>query len=187
MSSEPPLDATGTAATAKTAPLLAFADGLLAAGRAEPAQNLGEIRQYVTFVLRDQELAISILDCREILRAPVITRIPEAPAEVRGVVNLRGRIVPAVDVRVCLGMEPASLNARTRLLVVEVQSRLFALIVDRVARILKLASAQVSPAAAGSFASVSGTAKIGDTSIHIIDSERLLIPAVVTAAPTEKE
>jgi purine-binding chemotaxis protein CheW len=170
------------------ASLLTFADGLLADRKGEQVQEPGEIRQYVSFVLRDREFAISILDCREILRPNTITRIPEAPPEVRGVVNLRGRILPAVDVRTCLGMEQTGLTARSRLIVVGVKSRLFALIVDRVARILKLASAQVGPPPdGGEFSCVVGTAKVADTAVHIIDSERLLLPKATTAAPTEKE
>lgn len=171
-----------------SSPLLAFADRLLASGKAEQTQDPGELRQYVSFVLRDREFAIPILDCREILRATTITRIPEAPAEVRGVVNLRGRLVPAVDVRTCLGLEQAPLTARSRLIVVESAGRFFALVVDRVARILKLASAQIGPPSdPAGLAGVVGVATVADTAIHILDSERLLLAGPGVQPTTEHD
>jgi purine-binding chemotaxis protein CheW len=114
--------------------LLAFADALAAQTPRDPGRNGAEVCQYVTFFLRDHEIGLPILQCREILRPSAITRVPEAPEHVRGIVNLRGRIVPAVDTRACLGFEPAPLTVRSRLLVVEVAARQFALVVDRISR-----------------------------------------------------
>jgi len=172
----------------ESSPLLAFADGLLATGANERAESSGELRQYLSFGLRDEEFAIPILNCREILRAATITRIPDAPVAVRGVVNLRGRIVPAVDVRICLGFEQAPVTGKSRLIVVEIEGRFFALVVDRVVRILKLASSQiVSPAHPPRFACLVGMANVVDTSIHILDSERLLLANPGMTPPTEKE
>lgn len=171
---------------ANPSPLLAFADGLLGSG--EPQPNPGELRQFVSFVLRDDEFAIPILNCREILRAPTITRIPEAPAVVRGVVNLRGRIVPAVDVRACLGFEQAPMTGKSRLIVVEIANRFFALIVDRVARILKLSSSQILPPGdTPPFACLAGMAEVSATPIHVLDVERLLLASPDMTPPTEKE
>jgi purine-binding chemotaxis protein CheW len=169
-------------------PLLAFADGLLTSGAGEQQQSPGELRQFVSFVLRDEEFAIPILNCREILRATTITRIPEAPVAVRGVVNLRGRIVPAVDVRTCLGFEQAPMTGRTRLIVVEIAGRFFALVVDRVNRILKLSSAQIAPpAVAPRFAALVGVAAVGETPILVLDAERLLLASPDMIPATEKE
>jgi chemotaxis signal transduction protein len=169
-------------------PLLAFADGLLASGAGEQPQSPGELRQFVSFVLRDEEFAIPILNCREIVRATTITRIPEAPVAVRGVVNLRGRIVPAVDVRTCLGFEQAPMTGKTRLIVVEIAGRFFALVVDRVNRILKLSSAQiVPPAEAPRFAALVGVAAVSETPILVLDVERLLLASPDMIPATEKE
>jgi len=130
----------------------------------------------VGFVLRDEEFAIPILNCREILRATTITRIPEAPAAVRGVVNLRGRIVPAVDVRTCLGFEQSPMTGKSRLIVVEIAGRFFALVVDRVNRIVKLSSTQIAPPGdAPRFACLVGIANVGETPILVLDAERLLL------------
>ena len=169
-------------------PLLAFADALLSANQREPGKTAGAIQQFVTFFLRDDEVGIPILQCREIIRAPVITRVPEAPEHVRGVVNLRGRILPAVDTRMCLGYEAAPPTVKSRLIVVEVAGRSFALLVDRVARILKLAVSEIAapPESAKSFATL-GVAQAGDAMIYLTDVERILRVETSAESLTLKE
>ncbi len=180
---EPPVPA-----STENASLLAFADHLLAAHKQEETRVSGEVQQHVTFLLHKQEFGIPISHCREILRAGAITRIPEAPAEVRGVVNLRGRIVPVVDVRTCLGLDQAVVTAKTRLVVVEIAGRLFALLVDRVARILKLASSQIDPSPdPARHHAVTGQAKVGEAAIHIVDVERMLLSRPDMRSSADKE
>ncbi len=166
---------TGGFAAEEGEPLLAFADALLRAGQGDVSPTAVEIQQVVTFFLRDDELGVPILRCREIVRVPTITRIPEAPAHVRGVVNLRGRIVPAVDTRLCLGLESATTTARSRLIVVDVAGRSFALLVDRVARILKLPASDVAPSPEGAtLSAIAGVARVGDVLVKMIDVDRML-------------
>ena len=167
--------------------LLAFADALLAKTPGEPGQKGLEIRQYVTFFLRDHEIGLPILQCREILRPSAITRVPEAPAYVRGIVNLRGRIVPAVDTRACLGFELAPLTARSRLLVVEVSARQFALVVDRISRIVKLETSDIDVRAVEAAVPYAvGVARLGGTAIFLTDVERILHRGIVSPSSTEK-
>jgi purine-binding chemotaxis protein CheW len=171
-------------------PLLAFADALLASGRATQASGPTEIRQYVTFYLRDDEYAVPILQCREIVRLSSVTRVPEAPAHVRGVVNLRGHLVPAVDTRMCLGLEPASPTPRSRLIVIEAAGRLFALIVDQVARTLKLDASGIEPATeALARQGVAGVARLDDAVIRLLDAEQVLHvgPAVAETNPRSED
>jgi purine-binding chemotaxis protein CheW len=172
---EPTDGNTGGFAVEEGEPLLAFADALLCAGQGDVSPAAVEIQQVVTFFLRDDELGVPILRCREIVRVPTITRIPEAPAYVRGVVNLRGRIVPVVDTRMCLGLESAPTTARSRLIVVDVAGRSFALLVDRVARILKLPVSDVAPPPEGAtFSAIAGVARVGDALVKMIDLDRML-------------
>jgi purine-binding chemotaxis protein CheW len=169
-------------------PLLAFADALVAANERQAGGEQGEIQQFVTFFLCDDEIGIPILQCREIVQAPAITRVPEAPDYVRGVVNLRGRVLPAVDARKCLGYEASPPTARARLLVVEVAGRAFALLVDRVARILKLTAADVAPSPdATNPRSSLGVAHDGDAVIHLTDAERILRPGPAASVPRSDE
>jgi purine-binding chemotaxis protein CheW len=167
--------------------LLAFADALLAKTPGDPGRKGVEVRQYVTFFLRDYEIGLPILQCREILRPSAITRVPEAPEHVRGIVNLRGRIVPAVDTRACLGFEPAPLTARSRLLVVEVTARQFALVVDRISRIVKLVTSEIDPATAGTAVPRTvGVAQLGGAAIFVTDAERILHGGIVSPSSTGK-
>jgi len=168
-------------------PLLAFADALLSSGERDIGRAAGEVQQYVTFFLREDEIGIPILQCREIVRAPAITRVPEAPDHVRGVVNLRGRILPAVDTRKCLGYESAPPTARSRLLVVDVAGRSFALLVDRIARILKLAAADIAPPPVNAkVRSALGVASEGEKTIYITDAETILMPKLASEIATSR-
>ena len=168
-------------------PLLAFADALLLSSQRGPGQAVGEVQQYVTFFLRDDEIGIPILQCREIVRVGAITRVPEAPDHVRGVVNLRGRVLPAVDTRKCLGYEAVPPTAKSRLLVVEVAGRAFALLVDRISRILKLATADIAvPPENARFPFAVGVARDGEATITITDAERILRPKSAAEGSTPR-
>jgi purine-binding chemotaxis protein CheW len=163
------------ASPGRAAPLLAFADGLLAEQRQAKASAPADVRQFVTFCLQDEEYGLPILQCREIVRISAITRVPEAPPHVRGVVNLRGHIVPAVDTRGCFGLATASPTPRSRLIVVEVAGRLFALVVDRVARILKLPATAIEPPPEdAALRGVTGVARAGESVIFLLDADRVL-------------
>ena len=188
MSSEPDASDETTGSRAEGAlPLLAFADALLSASQREPGRAVGEIQQYVTFYLRDDEIGIPILQCREIIRALAITRVPEAPEHVRGVVNLRGRILPAVDTRKCLGYEAAPPTVKSRLIVVEVAGRFFALLVDRVARILKLVASDIAaPPENARLLAPLGVADTGDATIYLTNAETIL-RAPAAESSTHKE
>jgi chemotaxis signal transduction protein len=188
MSSEARTPAVASAPAKNVEPLLAFADALLAAEHGERNQRAEEIQQYVTFFLRDDEIGIPIMQCREIVRVSTITRFPEAPAHVRGVVNLRGRIIPAVDTRKCLGYDVALPTMRCRLIVVEVAGRFFALLVDRVARILKLAISEIELHGTDTKSSSTiGLVRDGDVTIRLIDVERMLRAAPAADASLPKE
>jgi len=168
--------------------LLAFADALLSASRGEPGGPTGEIQQYVTFFLRDDEIGIPILQCREIIRALAVTRVPEAPEHVRGIVNLRGRILPAVDTRKCLGYESVPPTVRSRLIVVEVAGRSFALLVDRVARILKVATSDIAlPPRNAKVPAATGMTGTDEATIYLTDAERILCAGPGADSSTHKE
>ena len=79
------------------------------------------------------------------MRVGEITRIPEAPAHIRGVFNLRGRILPVVDLRTRLGLPAAALTPRSRLILVEAHGRVLALLCDAVSRMTRVAASLVRP------------------------------------------
>lgn len=88
--------------------------------------------QLVVFALEDNRYALGISEVQEILRVSEITPVPEMPAHVEGVINLRGAVVPVLNLRLRLGLEKIPMDQHTRIILVESEKNLFGLIVDRV-------------------------------------------------------
>jgi purine-binding chemotaxis protein CheW len=86
------------------------------------ARTTDQLLQMVTIHLGDQEFAIDIMRCMEILRMEPITRVPRAPSFIEGVLSLRGNIIPCVDLRRRFGMPAAKTTRRTRIVVVDVHA-----------------------------------------------------------------
>ncbi len=125
--------------------LLRFADALDrdAAAPAAPAP-VGQLH-LVTFALDREEYGIPVAQVREVIRVADITRVPQAPLHVRGVTNLRGRILPVVELRSRLGLAPAPTTPRSRIVVVEVDDRVLGLLVDAVLQVVKVPLDTVAP------------------------------------------
>ncbi len=87
--------------------------------------------QLVTFEVGNEEFAIDILSVREINRLMELTRVPQSPPDVEGVINLRGRIIPVIDLRRRFGLGEAKRDDKTRIVVVEVNKRVLGFLVDR--------------------------------------------------------
>jgi purine-binding chemotaxis protein CheW len=181
-----PSAATAPAARPARDSLLAFADSILARPAAPAA--VVEVQPYVTFFLRREEFGLPILRSREIVRVSEITRIPEAPPHVRGVLNLRGRVVPIVEIRTRLGLQAAPLTAQSRVIMVEAHDRLFGLLVDRVSRIAKIPASVIKPAPAETLSAntdyVAGIAQLGTELIIILDVDKVLLLNPIAPAPT---
>jgi len=114
-----------------------------AAGAAHAAAHPGE---YLTFRLGAEEYGIDILRVQEIRSHEPPTRIANAPPFLKGVVNLRGVIVPIVDLRIKLGCPSAEINQFTVVIVLNVRGRVVGAVVDSVSDVLELAGAQIKPA-----------------------------------------
>jgi len=80
-----------------------------------------ETSQYITFKLGDELFAINVARVREVLEVSQITRVPTAPAYMRGVVNVRGQAIPVVDLRLRFGLPPAAETVNTRIIVMELE------------------------------------------------------------------
>jgi purine-binding chemotaxis protein CheW len=100
---------------------------------------------FVTLSVDGQMFGIPVLQVQDVLNAVKITRVPLAPREIAGNLNLRGRIVTAIDVRQCLGMTPCVSTAKAMNIVVEQKSELYSLVVDRVGEVLSLADSAFEP------------------------------------------
>ncbi len=107
--------------------------------RVEPETHL------VSFGLGDDVFALAVEQVREVVRVAAITRIPQAPEHVRGLQNLRGVVLPVLEVRTRLGLAPAELSPASRVLVVEGHGRLFGLLVDSVQRVATVKVSLIRP------------------------------------------
>jgi purine-binding chemotaxis protein CheW len=124
-------------------PVLDFADALPAA--ASDAAGPAALLHLLTFVLDREEFGIPVTQVREVIRVEGITRVPQVPAHVRGVANLRGRILAVVEIRTRLGLTPAVVTPASRIVVVEVMGRVLGLLVDRVSQVTKVPVDSVVP------------------------------------------
>jgi purine-binding chemotaxis protein CheW len=105
----------------------------------------GSIIQLVSFVLEDVEYGVDILAVHEILRFPEITRLPNAPVFIKGVINLRGNVIPVVDVRKRFGFSKAKITELTRIIVIETSDKLTGLMVDNVHQVVRISRNNVDP------------------------------------------
>jgi purine-binding chemotaxis protein CheW len=105
--------------------------------------------QYLSFILAGEEYALGILQVKEIIEYDTVTRIPGAPVWVRGVFNLRGSVVPVVDVAVKLGMPPATLTRWSCIVVVELKLNgerlVLGLLADAIGQVMELNPGEVVP------------------------------------------
>jgi len=103
--------------------------------------------KYLTFQLANEEFGIRVLKVREIMGFQEITGVPETPAHVKGVINLRGKVVPVIDLRLKFGVAGAEYTQRTCIIVTQVQgengSVLMGIIVDGVSEVLNLTAAEI--------------------------------------------
>ncbi len=102
--------------------------------------------QYLTFALGHEEYGIDILRVQEIKGFSAVTPIPNSPAYVKGVMNLRGTVVPIFDLRLKFGMDPQAYDRFTVIVVVNVGARIVGLVVDAVLDVLDIENASIEPA-----------------------------------------
>jgi purine-binding chemotaxis protein CheW len=105
----------------------------------------GAVVQLVSFMIDDSEYAVDILVVNEILRYPEITRLPNTPKFIRGVINLRGNVIPVVDVRVRFGFSKGGITDLTRIIVIDAKGKQIGLLVDNVYQVVRIPTANIDP------------------------------------------
>lgn len=120
------------------------ATATLRADRQAAAEAQGH--EYLVFTIGAEEYGIDIMTVQEIRGCDPMTRIAGAPKFVRGVINLRGDIVPVVDMRMKLGLESARYDAFTVVIVLNIENRVVGMVVDRVSDVLTLRDHDIRPA-----------------------------------------
>jgi purine-binding chemotaxis protein CheW len=111
----------------------------------ENKQETASTVQQLTFSLAGEEYGVDILSVREIRGWSRVTRIPQAPPHVLGVLNLRGAVVPVMDLRLRFGMERVEYNENTVMIVVALSERLFGIVVDAVSDVVDIDPAAIKP------------------------------------------
>lgn len=116
-----------------------------------PAAILAEeLQQYLTFMLGGETFAIGILNIKEIIEYGQLTEVPRMPEFIRGVINLRGAVVPVIDLGARFGKQPASVSRRTCVVIIEVEyqgeQQVVGVMVDAVNEVLDIPADQVEPA-----------------------------------------
>ena len=138
--------------------------------------------QYLSFVLCGEEYAVNILRVKEIIEYDALTRVPSMPASVRGVINLRGRVVPVVDLAARFGLPESGITRRSCIVMVELsdndESVVMGIIADAVSQVLDLDASEIEPPP--SFGTsinmrfIEGMAEAGRKFVIILDVDRAL-------------
>ena len=162
--------------------IYAYADSLQADAAAAPdaaAQAVWET--WVAFKLAGETFAFPVAAVQEILRVATITRVPDAPDPVRGIINVRGRVVPVVDLRVRLGLRAVPVTAQHRILIATPRERVIGLLVDAVDAVERIDRTQVQPPPADVMTAQSayllGVLQRPAGLFILLDTERVLVMA----------
>ncbi|MEM9165962.1 MAG: chemotaxis protein CheW [Planctomycetota bacterium] len=157
----------------------------VSASELDPSQ--GNQLQLVTFEVANEEFAVDILAVQEINRMMDLTRVPASPPAVEGVINLRGKIIPVMDLRKRFGMPAGDVTDRMRIIVVEVHSRVIGFIVDSVNEVLRIGSSIVEPAPAMVSSVdtdfIAGVGKLEDRLLILLDLDTLFDAGLVDSIP----
>jgi len=158
--------------------ILAFADRVTAAEPAPAPAPVERQLHLVTFELDGEAYAVPIAMVREVVRVADLTRVPNAPPHIRGVMNLRGRILPVVELRTRLGLAPLEPTPAARVVVAEVRGRLLGYLVDRVTQVARIGEGAVTAppdeVVTGSGEAITGIARRGDRLLLLLELERVL-------------
>ena len=134
--------------------------------------------QLVVMRLADEDYGVSITHVREIIRMQNITSVPQAPPDVEGIINLRGSVIPVVDLRRRFGLDTSGDSSETRIVVVDAQEQTVGLVVDAVNEVITVGASTIEPvgnlAAAAMSSDLRGIVNLPEKLIILISLENLL-------------
>ncbi len=153
-------------------------------------QDVTEQSQYLTFYLAGEEYGLGILRVKEILEYAPLTTVPQTPPWIRGVINIRGSVVPVVDLAVKFGLPPTPVTKRTCIIIVEVtlggQPAVLGVLADAVSQVMDLGPADIAPPPAFGTAvrvdCLQGMGKVGTKFVLILDVDKVLAAPDVMGA-----
>ncbi|SBV36131.1 purine-binding chemotaxis protein [uncultured Stenotrophomonas sp.] len=134
--------------------------------------------EYLSFTLGNEHYGVDILKVQEIRGYDAVTRVPDAPDYIKGVINLRGTIVPVIDLRLKLRLEQARYDAFTVMIVLNMEDRVVGIVVDSVSDVIPLSAEQIRPkpefGAAVDTRFISGIGTQDERMLILLDIETLL-------------
>ena len=146
------------------------------------------LNEFLTFSLGDEEYGVDILKVQEIRGYDTVTRIPDTPDFIKGVINLRGTIVPVVDMRLKFKLPKAEYNEFTVMIILNVAKRVVGMVVDGVSDVIQLTSEQIRPAPefGGTIDTcfITGLGTLDDRMLILVDIEKLLRSQDMALLPT---
>ena len=104
-----------------------------------------ELIQLVSFMLADEEYGVEVLKVREIIRMPTITKMPNVPQHVEGIINLRGKVIPIISMRRRFNLMESEYSSQTRIIIMDVAGSLTGFIVDAVSEVIRIHSSEIQP------------------------------------------
>jgi len=138
-----------------------------------------ELLQLVSFKIGDEEFGVDILKVQEINRMLEVTRVPNSPDYVEGVINLRGKVIPVVDLRKRLGMPTRDHDKNTRVIVMELSGKVVGFVVDAVSEVLRIPRSVTEPppsvAASENVDYITAVGKLEDRLLTLLDLEKVLL------------
>jgi purine-binding chemotaxis protein CheW len=163
--------------------------------KAVVAASTAEIAQYLTFLLSGEMYAVGILNVKEIIEYGSLTEIPMMPAFIRGVINLRGAVVPVIDLSARFGGQRTETSRRTCIVIIELahddERHVIGVVVDAVSEVLEVSAADIEPPP--SFGAriradfIEGMGKIAGKFVIILDIQKVLSIDEIAALATVAE
>ncbi len=138
----------------------------------------GDLNQLISFIVGEEEYGLEILRVKEVIRIREITRLPRAPSFVKGIINLRGDVIPIIDLRDKFGLEHKEYTSMTRVIVVDVDGRLVGMVVDAASQVVRVPADQIDPpppiVGGLSVEFIKGVGKIEERLIILLNIDRIL-------------
>ena len=138
----------------------------------------GDLIQLVTFRIGEEEFGVDILAVQEIIRLMQITMVPRAPAFIEGVINLRGKVIPVINMRTRFGMPALEHDSNTRIVVMELEQKIVGFLVNGVSEVLRIPAGTVEdpPPVVAGFGSeyFRGIGKLDDRLLILLELDNLL-------------
>jgi purine-binding chemotaxis protein CheW len=114
-------------------------------GATKSLHETGDLRQFISFSVGEEQYGLELLRVKEVIRLREITWLPKAPTFVKGIINLRGDVIPIIDLRDKFGLPSRQHSATTRVIVVEVEGRLMGMVVDSASQVVRIPADQIDP------------------------------------------